>query len=71
MTSVYALVKCFHEFHSEHPLIIALRFLLNLAIYCKATTKSQSHQKTAKLFKIRATLQKEIRRAHTSVTYYH
>ncbi|ANK07023.1 hypothetical protein WLH_05762 (plasmid) [Escherichia coli O25b:H4] len=46
-------------------------FLLNLAIYCKATTKSQSHQKTAKLFKIRATLQKEIRRAHTSVTYYH
>jgi len=21
MTSVYALVKCFHEFHSEHPLV--------------------------------------------------
>ncbi|EBB5605595.1 hypothetical protein EYX47_23965 [Escherichia coli] len=65
MTSVYALVKCFHEFHSEHPLIIALRFFI------KSCNLLQSNNKIAKLFKIRATLQKEIRRAHTSVTYYH
>ncbi|AVP32131.1 hypothetical protein FVK29_22840 [Escherichia coli] len=65
MTSVYALVKCFHEFHSEHPLIIALHFFI------KSCNLLQSNNKIAKLFKIRATLQKEIRRAHTSVTYYH
>ena len=31
--------------------------LLNLEIYCKATTKLQTHPKTAKLFKMRAVQQ--------------
>ncbi|TLI17797.1 hypothetical protein EWT56_25905 [Escherichia coli O25b:H4] len=69
MTSVYALVKCFHEFHSEHPLIIALRFFIKSCNLLQSNNKIAKSSKTAKLFKIRATLQKEIRRAHTSVTY--
>ncbi|OWE08924.1 hypothetical protein A8M52_47480, partial [Escherichia coli] len=47
MTSVYALVKCFHEFHSEHPLIIALRFFI------KSCNLLQSNNKIAKSSKNR------------------
>ncbi|EYD92628.1 hypothetical protein AB70_1756 [Escherichia coli 1-176-05_S1_C3] len=47
MTSVYALVKCFHEFHSEHPLIIALRFFI------KSCHLLQSNNKIAKSSKNR------------------
>lgn len=39
-------------------------FSFNLAFYCKATTKLQSIQKTAKLFKMRATHQKRKQEEH-------
>ncbi|MCV5306628.1 hypothetical protein OFC24_26750, partial [Escherichia coli] len=39
-------------------------FSFNLAFYCKATTKLQSSQKTAKLFKMRATHQKRKQEEH-------
>ncbi|QSZ91862.1 hypothetical protein FYK26_24635 (plasmid) [Escherichia albertii] len=65
MASVYALVKCIHESHSEHPSIITLHFFI------KSWNLLQSNIKIAKLSKVIAIQQKRGKKnIHASVTNY-